>query len=124
MIAHVTINVSDFAKSREFYLKALKPLNYALVMEFAEWSVAGFGENDKADFWLHTNAKLEPVHVAFVADSKETVDTFYKEAMSAGGKDNGKPEYQKVYSPGYYASFVFDPDGNNIEAVFKDSEKE
>ncbi len=122
MIAHVSINVSDFGKSKEFYTKALAPLGYELIKEFPEWSVAGFGANKKPDFWIHGGAFSQATHIAFLAHGKGTVEAFYKAAMEAGGKDNGMPEYQVEYHPGYYGAFVFDPDGNNIEAVFHDSE--
>jgi predicted lactoylglutathione lyase len=123
MIAHVTINISDFKKGRAFYQAALAPLGYDVVMEFPEWSVAGFGIDGNPDFWLHTGEFKQPIHVAFKAKNREEVEGFYKAAISAGGKDNGKPEYQTDYSPGYFGAFVFDPDGNNIEAVWMDSSK-
>jgi len=122
MIDHVTINVSNFEKSKDFYLKALKPLGYGLIREFAEWRVAGFGAGGKPDLWIHTQTDALPqgIHIAFAAEDKKIVEEFYKAALSAGGKDNGKPEYQKDYGPGYFGAFVFDPDGHNIEAVFRD----
>jgi len=120
MIAHVSINVSDFNKSKEFYKKALKPLGYDVLMDLAEWNVAGLGEPGKPDLWLHAGGAKQPTHVAFAANSKETVNDFYDAAIKAGGKDNGKPEYCKDYGPGYYAGFVFDPDGNNVEVMFMD----
>ena len=62
-------------------------------------------------------------HVAFEAKNKEQVDSFYKEALRAGGKDNGAPGYRVDYWPGYYAAFVHDTDGNNVEAVWFDYSK-
>lgn len=125
MIAHVSINVSDFAKSKEFYSKALAPLGYELLRDLSEWSVAGFGADKKADTWVAAGEGYkQATHIAYLAKDKETVDAFYAAAMAAGGKHNGKPEYQLEYSPGYYAAFVFDLDGNNIEAVFHDPTKE
>ena len=75
------------------------------------------------DFWIKENKELRdnPFScLAFTADSKEMVNNFYKVAIEAGGKDNGASGYHTEYSPGYYAAFVFDFDGNNIEAVFDD----
>ena len=120
MIGHVSLHVTDFQKSKEFYTKALAPLGYVMVMEFAEWSVAGFGEPQKPDFWIKADGADKPGHVAFTASSKEQVDGFFSSATGAGGKDNGKPGYRKEYSPGYYATFVIDPDGHNLEVVYFD----
>jgi len=121
MIHHVSLNVSDFAKGKEFYGKALAPLGYTMVREFAEWSVAGFGEPDRPDTWIHGGEKVtDTTHLAFVAKSKDEVEKFYKAGLAAGGSDNGAPGYRKEYTPGYYAAFVKDPDGHNIEVVFMD----
>lgn len=120
MIGHVSVHVNDFQKSKEFYTKLLNPLGYVLVMEFAEWSVAGFGEPGKPDFWIKADGADKPAHVAFMATSKQQVDAFYEAGIAAGGKDNGKPGYRKEYSPGYYAAFVNDLDGHNVEVVYFD----
>ena len=120
MIAHASLHVTDFDKAKAFYLKALEPLHYEMITEFPEWSVAGFGEKGKPDMWIHADGNKQATHLAFSASSKEMVDAFYKAAMEAGAKDNGKPGYRKEYSPGYYGAFVFDLDGHNIEAVFQD----
>ena len=112
MLDHVSLRVSDFARAKKFYLEALKPLNYAVVMEFPE--AAGLGEGGKPDFWITKNEKIVPTHVAFVAKDKDMVDAFYKAAIAAGGKDNGAPGTRKEYHPGYYGAFILDPDGNNI----------
>ncbi len=126
MIAHTSLPVSDYAKAKEFYTKALKPLGYHLEMEYGE--AAGFKDgpnaDDDTDFWVGTNEKgVVPVHLAFEAKSKEEVDEFYKAALAAGGKDNGGPGYRTDYWPGYYAAFVYDLDGHNIEAVYYDYSK-
>jgi catechol 2,3-dioxygenase-like lactoylglutathione lyase family enzyme len=79
---------------------------------------AGFGSKDKAFFWIGDHGKPGgSAHIAFVADSREKVDAFYKAALKAGGKDNGAPGLRPHYHENYYGAFVFDPDGNNIEAV-------
>jgi predicted lactoylglutathione lyase len=123
MIAHITINVSDYRKSKDFYLKALAPLGYNVEMEFPEDGVLGLGAHDKTDFWLHGGEFKQAVHVAFGANGKEEVDAFYKAAIAAGGKDNGGPGYHTEYHEGYYGAFVYDSDGNNIEAVWHDPSK-
>jgi catechol 2,3-dioxygenase-like lactoylglutathione lyase family enzyme len=72
----------------------------------------------KPDFWIREAEPVRPpVHVAFASPDRETVDAFYEAAMAAGGRDNGPPGLRPDYHPNYYGAFVFDPDGNNIEAV-------
>ena len=79
---------------------------------------AGLGPDGKPLFWIGTGGKTAPhVHVAFAAPTREAVDKFYKAALKAGGKDNGAPGVRKEYHPNYYAAFVLDPDGHNLEAV-------
>ena len=84
------------------------------MMEFP--GALGLGAQGKPDFWLGQGA-CAPVHVAFLAADRKTVDAFYAAALAAGGRDNGKPGLRPQYHPNYYGAFVFDPDGNNIEAV-------
>ena len=121
MIAHTTLAVSNYRKSKEFYIKALAPLGYENNMEYGE--AAGFNDGKNTDFWITKKAKVDATHVAFEAKSQQEVAAFYKAALAAGGKDNGGPGYRPEYWPGYYASFVYDPDGNNIEAVWYDYSK-
>lgn len=119
MIAHTSLNVSDYQKAKEFYTKVLATLGYTQNMEYGE--AAGFNDGENTDFWIATNEKgVTPSHVAFAAKNKTEVEEFYKVALSAGAKDNGGPGYRKEYWPGYYAAFVYDADGHNIEAVFFD----
>lgn len=123
MIDHTGINVSDFNKSKQFYQKVLAPLGYQVLVEFpvsvtGTVAVAGFGVPPKPDFWIHEgNPGKPPSHIAFRAENRKAVDAFYKEAISAGGKDNGRPGLRPHYHANYYGAFVLDPDGNNIEAV-------
>ena len=124
MIDHVGFPVSDYARARSFYEKALAPLGYTLIMEVpAEGNpsgapAAGFGINGKPDFWIGGEGKLEkPLHVAILAKDRPSVDAFYKAALAAGFKDNGPPGLRPQYHPNYYAAFVLDLDGHNIEAV-------
>ena len=115
MIDHLGLSVSDLAKSRAFYAKALQPLGYSVMMEFP--GALGFGAKGKPDFWLGQGTASGKVHVAFASPDRKTVDAFYAAAIAAGGKDNGKPGLRPQYHKDYYGAFVFDPDGNNIEAV-------
>ena len=122
MLDHVGFPVSDYARSKAFYEKALAPLGYSLIMEVAQTAndrpAAGFGANGKPDFWIGGEGGLnKPIHIAITAKDRATVDAFYRAAMAAGGKDNGAPGLRPHYHPHYYAAFVLDPDGHNIEAV-------
>ncbi|MFD1882176.1 VOC family protein [Paracoccus pacificus] len=124
MIDHIGLAVSDLDRARDFYLAALGPLGIAVVMEVTEEMTGGhgahlgLGRDGNPFFWIGTGKPATTgCHVAFVAVDSAAVDAFYKAAMAAGGRDNGAPGPRPEYSPGYYAAFVIDPDGNNIEAV-------
>ncbi len=117
MIAHATLLVSDYAKSKEFFGKALAPLGYKSNMEYGE--AAGFNDGKNTDFWIAKSDRVVPHHLAFEARSRDEVEAFYRAALAAGGLDNGGPGYRD-YWPGYYAAFVHDPDGHNVEAVWYD----
>ena len=117
MIAHTTLHVSDYQKSKAFYIEVLKTLGYVNNMELGH--AAGFHDGENTDFWM-VEDKVAPTHLAFTAKSKAEVEAFYKAALEAGATDNGAPGYRKEYWPGYYAAFVLDRDGHNIEAVFFD----
>ncbi|TNF91971.1 MAG: VOC family protein [Gammaproteobacteria bacterium] len=119
MIAHTTLHVSDYMKSKAFYIQALSPLGYTNNME--EGEAAGFNDGKNTDFWIIRD-EVVPTHVAFEAKSRQEVEAFYKAALDAGATDNGGPGYRD-YWPGYYAAFVYDPDGHNIEAVWYDYAK-
>ena len=116
MLDHISLSVSDAAKVRAFYAKALAPLGYKLVSEYA----GGFGisADGGSTIWAAEGPAQKPIaHLAFQAKDRKQVDAFHKAALSAGGRDNGKPGLREHYSPTYYAAFVLDPDGNNVEAV-------
>ena len=124
MIDHIGVVVSDFDKSKQFYLAALAPIGFSLLAEFpasvtGHTDVAGFGEPPKPEFWISRGTPNNPpVHVAFRVSSRSLVDAFYRAAIEAGGTDNGPPGIRANYHPNYYGAFVLDPDGHNIEAVF------
>jgi catechol 2,3-dioxygenase-like lactoylglutathione lyase family enzyme len=120
MIAHTTLPVSDYAKSKAFYTKVLATLGYSQNMEYGE--SAGFNDGKNTDFWISAEKKVVPTHLAFQAGNRKQVEAFHKAAVTAGAKDNGHPGYRD-YSPGYFAAFVLDPDGHNIEAVWYDPAK-
>jgi catechol 2,3-dioxygenase-like lactoylglutathione lyase family enzyme len=122
MLDHAGFPVSDYARSKAFYLQALAPLGYVLVMEVQQDEndspAAGFGGGGKPDFWIGGEGGLRrPIHIAIAAQNRAAVDAFYRAALAAGGKDNGAPGVRPHYHPNYYAAFVLDPDGHNIEAV-------
>jgi catechol 2,3-dioxygenase-like lactoylglutathione lyase family enzyme len=122
MIDHMGFSVADYARSKDFYIKALAPLGYRLVREVQQNEndnpAAGFGTNGRADFWIGGEGGLNRrMHVAIAADTRAAVDAFYHAALAAGGKDNGPPGPRPHYHPNYYGAFVLDPDGHNIEAV-------
>jgi len=122
MIDHIGIPVSDYARSKAFYVSALAPLGYTLIMEVQQnehdAKACGLGAGGKPDFWIGGEGGLNhPVHIALVAKDRASVDAFYKAALAAGARDNGPPGPRPHYHPNYYAAFVLDPDGHNIEAV-------
>ena len=120
MIDHTGFHVNDIEASKRFYDKALAPLGYSMLTEFPEWKVAGYGANGKSDLWIVGDGCKQQEHVAFAATDKDGVQQFHEAGLAAGGTDNGAPGYRKDYAPGYYAAFVKDPDGHNIEVVFHD----
>jgi catechol 2,3-dioxygenase-like lactoylglutathione lyase family enzyme len=123
MIDHTGLTVSNFSRSKTFYLRALAPMGYELVMELSaavtgHSDVAGFGAPPKPDFWIAGGKpNVPPIHVAFRAANRAVVDAFYAAAIAAGGRDNGAPGPRPHYHANYYGAFVLDPDGHNIEAV-------
>ncbi|MFO1034465.1 MAG: VOC family protein [Hyphomicrobiales bacterium] len=122
MLDHIGFSVRDYDASKSFYSAALAPLGISLQMEVTREMTggsaqAGFGQ-DRPQFWIGDGpAQVTGVHVAFTARTRAAVDAFYAAAISAGGRDNGKPGLRPHYHANYYGSFVLDPDGNNIEAV-------
>jgi catechol 2,3-dioxygenase-like lactoylglutathione lyase family enzyme len=131
LIDHIGLNIADFTRSRAFYDATLTPLNIAVVMtvtaeQTGKNAQVGYGKTadsgdiqaGKPTFWIGQGEPLgNRLHVAFVADSRAEVDAFHAAAMAAGGTDNGPPGVRPHYHPNYYAAFVLDPDGHNIEAV-------
>jgi catechol 2,3-dioxygenase-like lactoylglutathione lyase family enzyme len=131
MIDHLGITVEDYPAALAFYDAVFAPLGIARVMEVtAEQTggaaACGYGSTGdrrdiqagKPSFWVSAGpVPTGPMHLAFLAQSREAVDAFYAAALAAGGRDNGPPGIRAHYHPGYYGAFVLDPDGRNVEAV-------
>ena len=123
MIDHIGLAVADMKRAWAFYLNALKPLGIVVIKEVSAEETGGeahahFGAGGKPFFSIGTGTKPKGgAHVAFAARTRAEVDNSYKAALSAGGRDNGPPGPRPHYHATYYGAFVFDPDGNNIEAV-------
>ena len=126
MIDHVLINVSNLKASKAFYKKALAPLGYKASPEFnsdttGTKTVAFIGS--QVDFMIAQGpTAMPPNHVAFQVKSRALVKAFYKAALTAGGRDFGKPKLYPEYHKNYFGAYVLDPDGHNIEAVCHEAE--
>jgi catechol 2,3-dioxygenase-like lactoylglutathione lyase family enzyme len=121
IIDHVGLRVSDVEISKNFYTKCLAPLGIKVIAY--EDDNIGFGKDSKAPFWIGPNKDYSrKIHIAFTANNRRQVDEFYTAAKAAGGIDNGPPGIRKRYHPTYYAAFILDPDGHNIEAVCRNPE--
>jgi catechol 2,3-dioxygenase-like lactoylglutathione lyase family enzyme len=115
-VDHLTLRVRDLDASRRFYRAALSPWGSREVeLEGGEIS---FGPRGSEDLAIAPGEPTGPIHLAFAAPDRETVDRFYEAALAAGGRDNGAPGERAHYHAGYYAAYAIDPDGNNVEAVF------
>lgn len=135
VLDHIYLDVSDYERSKAFFARALAPMGIRLVMERER--VAGFGRAQKPELWIRSSQArpldpcgsttrrtpdeanvISPIHVAVGAASRDEVDSFYREALAAGGRDNGAPGLLPEYHSRYYGAFVLDPDSHNVEAVF------
>jgi catechol 2,3-dioxygenase-like lactoylglutathione lyase family enzyme len=123
VLDHIGFPVTDFDRSKAFYVKILEPLGYRLIMnvdlsdETGPAGYAGFGK-ERPQFWIGTGKPISGrLHVAFMANDRACVHKFYDAAIAAGAKDNGPPGLRPHYHANYYGAFVLDPDGHNIEAV-------
>lgn len=118
MFDHIGIKTKDLDASVRFYTAALAGLKYELCSHDA--SGAGLGPKNAPALWLYAMPADGPnssTHVAFQAASRAAVDAFHKQGLKSGGRDNGAPGLRTDYAPNYYAAFLLDPDGNNVEAV-------
>jgi catechol 2,3-dioxygenase-like lactoylglutathione lyase family enzyme len=117
MYDHIGLRVKDLKSASRFYAAVLAPLGH--VAGSAGEGYAGFGPKDAPALWLHAHEGTSGsgAHVCFSASSRAAVEQFHAAGLKAGAKDNGKPGVREAYSPKYYAAFLIDSDGNNIEAV-------
>jgi catechol 2,3-dioxygenase-like lactoylglutathione lyase family enzyme len=117
MFDHIGLRVRDLGRSVRFYRGALAALGYEQTADDA--ATSGFGSGGATGLWLHhaPDAGERGVHLAFRTRDRAAVERFYKEGLAAGGRDNGAPGLRADYGPSYFASFLVDPDGNNVEAV-------
>ena len=115
MFNHIGLRVKDLDKAARLYEAMLEPLG--LVAGSRDKTYAGFGPKGKPALWLHLDKAGGGAHVCFEAKDRGAVDLFYKEGLKAGARDHGFPGVRKDYSPTYYAAFLIDLDGNNVEAV-------
>jgi catechol 2,3-dioxygenase-like lactoylglutathione lyase family enzyme len=115
MYDHIGLRVADLDRAVRFYGAALAPLGHELGSR--DESSAGFGPPGQPGLWLYAGSRGAGAHVAFRAADRAAVDRFHAAGLAAGGRDHGGPGLRLDYGPTYYAAFLLDPDGNNIEAV-------
>ena len=115
MFDHIGLRVKDLEGASRLYKAMLAPLGH--VAGSSGDGYAGFGPKGKPALWLHKDKHGGGAHVALRAPDRASVDKFHKEGIKAGAKDNGKPGVRADYGPTYYAAFLIDLDGNNVEAV-------
>lgn len=115
-LGHIGVPVSDVIKAKAFYSAIAPHVGFELLKDGDEW--VGYGNDGSFEFFIHADKpSISNLHVCFEVDNREAVQAFYDAALAAGGTDHGAPGIRENYSPTYYAAFVLDPDGNNIEAV-------
>jgi catechol 2,3-dioxygenase-like lactoylglutathione lyase family enzyme len=129
MLDHTGIVVTDLDKARAFYSAVVEPLGLAIKETGQPFFLVGKGEGELPYLWIGTliptywvegsRAGINQMHVAFQAPSKAAVHAFHEAGLEAGGRDNGAPG-PRDFAPGYYGAFLLDPDGNNIEAVYRE----
>ena len=121
ILDHVDFTVTDLARSREFYVRALAPLNIAPIIDFKREDgrrLTGFGTPGYAQFWIREGQPTTGrMHVAFAAESRSAVDAFHQAALAGGARDHGPPGLRPRYHEHWYAAYVLDPDNHIIEAV-------
>ena len=117
LIDHFNLPVLDLTRSQGFYTKVLATLGARYLAQ--DGAAVGYGDGTWAFGIVTAAAPIPRLHVAFQARSRAAVEAFFHAALAAGGKSNGSPGLRRQYDPDYYAAFVLDPDGHNIEAVYR-----
>ena len=129
MLHHVSVGVHDVERAAKFYDPVLKALGYKRVMEFLPDALAYGESRDRPEFWIGRPHNQQPpnsgngVHVAFLAKNRQAVSRFHEAALKAGGSNNGEPGPRPDYGPSYYGAFIYDLDGNKIEAMLIEAAK-
>jgi catechol 2,3-dioxygenase-like lactoylglutathione lyase family enzyme len=120
VLDHMTIRVRDMERSRAFYAAALAPLGFGIVADYGGAAGIAFGPSGQDDFAIAPagDRPAGPVHLAFYAADRAAVNDFHVFGLTAGGIDNGPPGLRTHYHDKYYAAYLIDPDGNNVEAVY------
>lgn len=122
MFDHISIKVANARTTIDFYLAALEPLGIdrKFEAERPDGVIAGYGR-DRVNFFIGegTAATYTPIHIALQAQDRAQVDAFHAAAVAAGGRNNGAPGVRAKYHDRYYAAYVIDPAGNNLEVVFQ-----
>ena len=113
VVDHVDVRASDYAESVRFYETVLRPLGIPRLTETDEWT--NFTNVNVVD----RRPATQNLHLCFVARSREEVEAFHRAGVDAGFRSNGEPGYRD-YMPGYYAAYLLDPDGNNVEALYRE----
>lgn len=121
MFDHVVFGVSDYTASKAFYLKALEPLDVEVVVE-NQLGIELSADGKTSLCLFPTEETPARLHLAFRTKTRQQVDAFYRSALEAGGTDNGAPGLRPEYHTTYYAAFITDPDGHNIEVVCHEPE--
>jgi catechol 2,3-dioxygenase-like lactoylglutathione lyase family enzyme len=123
MLHHVSVGVHDVERAAKFYDPVLKTLGYRRVMEFLPYAIAYGETRERPEFWIGQPHNQQPpssgngTHVAFLAKSRQAVNKFHEAALKTGGSNNGEPGPRPDYGPSYYGAFIYDLDGNKIEAM-------
>jgi len=124
IISHITLGANDYERAAVFYDAALKSLGFSRVPKPAGRPPLYAVDGEMPHLYLYKPYNGEPAtwgngtHIAFQAESREAVDTFYEKALANGGSDEGPPGIRDEYGPDYYAAYVRDPDGNKLQAVY------
>ena len=121
MLHHVSVGVSDIARAAKFYDAVLKTLGFKRVADYSPHAI-GYG-TDRPEFWIggaHDGKAVSSgngTHMGFIARNKAQVQKFHEAALREGGSNNGEPGPRADYGPDYYGAFIYDLDGNKIEAA-------